>query len=331
MTMALIETLNPLPDPAAADVDQDRFNADLVAILATPRAATPLAGRSNHVTRRVALTGLAAAGVAAGTVIGWPFLPNHQPAAAHSATPSVLPGVLATGPSATTALQQLADTTERSTVPGRRGSAYSTWSLFTRVAGGEPVRSAVVPQDVVLTVNTDNSGHLLVRFGDAVNGDGTPATGADVPAAGSAVRNDAYLAGQVPLIYSQQLKPDPATLWSQLTAAHPIDQIGTGELFVALTDLYKEQTPDPPIRAQLLRFLGARTDVHSPGQVTDRAGRKGLAITVGASQPGGLPAQFALILDQQSGVLLGYEQILTTSAGKLDVTLPAVIDYTLFR
>ena len=330
MNMVLIEALNPVPDPAAA-VDADRCDADLNAILATTRTSHAVAGHTNHVTRRVVLTGLATAGVAAGAVLGWPFLPRHQPPAAHAATPSVLPGVLATGPSASAALQQLADTTERSTVPGRRGSTYSTWSLFTRVAGGEPVRSAVVPQDVALTVNADHSGRLLVRFGDAVNGDGTPATGDDVPAAGSAVRDESYPAGQVPLFYSQPLQPDPAILWSQLTAAHPVDQIGTGELFVALTDLYKEQTPAPLIRAQLLRFLAARTDVHSPGQVTDRAGRKGLAITLSASQPGGLPAQFALILDQQSGVLLGYEQILTTSAGKLDVTLPAVIDYTLFR
>lgn len=331
MTVTLIEALNPLPDSTGATVDQDRCDADLNAILAIPRPGAPVDGHADNVTRRAALTGLAAAGVAAVTVAGWPLLPGHQPAAAHAATPPVLPGVLATGPAASAALQQLAGTTERSTLDGRHGSVYTTWSLFTRVADSEPVRSAVVPQDVELTVNPDDSGRLLVRFGAAVAADGTPASGFDLPPAGSVVRDDSYTPGQLPLMYSQPLQADPDALWTQLTAAHPIEQLGTGELFVALTDLYKEQTPQPRVRAQLLRFLASRPDVRSHGELADRAGRRGMAVTAAASQPGGLPAQFVLIFDQQAGALLGYEQVLTADAGKLDVTLPAVIDYALFR
>ncbi len=100
---------------------------------------------------------------------------------------------------------------------------------------------------------------------------------------------------------------------------------------MAITDLYKEQVPDPAVRAQLLKLLGSRPDVLDLGTLRDRIGRAGLAIGVSSSQPGGLPARFVMVFDPTTGALLSYEQILTSSPGKLDVKIPSVIDYALFR
>ncbi|MFF0370602.1 hypothetical protein [Micromonospora sp. NPDC005087] len=41
----------------------------------------------------------------------------------------------------------------------------------------------------------------------------------------------------------------------------------------------------------------------------------------------GLPARYTLIVDPGTGAPLGYEEMLTSTAGKLNVTVPAVITY----
>ena len=62
--------------------------------------------------------------------------------------------------------------------------------------------------------------------------------------------------------------------------------------------------------------------------MTDRAGA-GLVAPL-ASDLGGLPDRRALILDPRTGTLLGSEELLTETAGALNVEIPAVIDYTAY-
>lgn len=323
--------LNPLAAGDESLIDEARREADLAQILATPRRAASGGWSDRQIPRRVAIGGLAAAGVASLLVVGTPLLPGSAPAPAYAATPPLLDGCLAAGRPATQALTLAAAAAQTSAVGGTLGSRYSTWSLFTRVVNDQPVRSAVVPQDVDFTLAADGSGHRTVRIGAAEFPAGYDASGFDVPAQGTVTRDEAYGPGQTPRVYEGALSAEASTLWAQLTNAHPVGELGTGELFVAITDLYKEQLPAAAVRAQLLRLLTTRSDVVDLGTLHDRAGRAGLGIGVSSSQPGGLPARFVMVFDPASGALLSYEQILTSSPGRLDVKIPSVIDYALFR
>ncbi|MFI1195774.1 hypothetical protein ACH4T9_21320 [Micromonospora sp. NPDC020750] len=66
--------------------------------------------------------------------------------------------------------------------------------------------------------------------------------------------------------------------------------------------------------------VGVAVVVRGPG----RARREAFSITSSAH---GLPAQYTVIVDPGSGALLGYEAVLTTTAGRLNVTIPAVTSY----
>ena len=65
------------------------------------------------------------------------------------------------------------------------------------------------------------------------------------------------------------------------------------------------------------------------GEVTDRLGRPGIAISVDTANSG-LPTRHTLIIDPFTGAVLGEEQMLTTDAGLLNVSVPSVISYTAF-
>ncbi|WP_256791998.1 hypothetical protein [Terrabacter sp. Ter38] len=326
-----LDLLKQLAPRDATVLDAARREEDLEKILATPRTGASTAGSGGGIPRRAVIGGLAAAGAASILVVGSPLLPGGKPAAAFAATPPVLDGCLAEGGPATQALTSAAASAVRSTLTGSLGSRYSTWSLFTRVVNDQPVRSAVVPQDVNFSLVEDGSGQRTVRIGTPEVPVGSEVSDFDLPTPGTVIRDEKYGPGQTPRVYAGALSAEASTLWDQLSQAHPISELGTGELFVAITDLYKEQVPDPAVRAQLLRLLASRTDILDLGTLRDRTGRAGLAVGVSSSQPGGLPARFVMVFDPASGALLSYEQILTSSPGKLDVKIPSVIDYALFR
>ncbi|MGC4796113.1 hypothetical protein ACLQ3H_18695 [Micromonospora saelicesensis] len=83
---------------------------------------------------------------------------------------------------------------------------------------------------------------------------------------------------------------------------------------------------NPAQRATTLRLLADLPGITVTGTVTDRASRAGETFSI-TSSAHGLPAQYTIIIDTESGALLGYEEMLTTTAGMLNVTIPAVITY----
>ena len=68
----------------------------------------------------------------------------------------------------------------------------------------------------------------------------------------------------------------------------------------------------------------------SLGTTKDRLGRAGWAFAMDHDH-GGLPVRTTLIISPQSGRIMAEEEMLTTSAGRLNVAIPAVISYTCFR
>ena len=324
-----LRDLNPVPDPLAAQ-DPARAAADLERILTLSRESAPPAPRPHHAHgRRLAVIGMASV-IALFLVVGLPWLPWRTASPAFATTPPLLAGELASGISGRAVageLDRLAAAAERSTTRGRVGSRYAAWDLTTRVHGAEPVRSAVVPLEVSLDVAGDGSWHRVAVYGRPVAGD---LHAADLPAPGEVESDETFAADRAPRIFPQRLAEDPSRLRDQLAAAHPIDRLGTAELFVAVTDLAKEQTPGPASRAALLRLLAEPDDVRSLGRLTDRDGRVGQGFAVDSDLTG-LPTRYVLIVDPVTGRLLASEQVLTERAGRLAVEVPAVISYVVFR
>jgi hypothetical protein len=73
--------------------------------------------------------------------------------------------------------------------------------------------------------------------------------------------------------------------------------------FDAITGLYRETYVDRSARAALLRLIAVQPGVMLLGEVTDRAGRKAIAVAV---TEGGV--RFSLLFDRKTGVLLASER-----------------------
>lgn len=334
----MLEQLRRL-DPAAHVPDQDldtRARADLQRLIARPVAVSP-AGRPRlwrPVVALVAATVLAALAVVAG-------VPGSmlRPDLAYAATPPLRGYEIAAGSDASDelrALQQrvkaLAQTPRGAPEPISVVRTES-WSLSSRIDDGEVVRSAVIPELSERRRNPDGSGSLRVVAGKpqfpgedyrrAWQIDGKPAR------EGTVVRDEAFGPGEFQSLFPAPLAEDPDVLLSQLSQAHPIDELGTVELLVAISDLYQEQTPTPAVRAALLDLLAQRRDVLALGEATDRAGRTGLAVAVD-SDYSGLPTRYIHIYNRDDGRLLATEQVLTERAGMLKVPVPSIKSYVVF-
>jgi hypothetical protein len=212
-------------------------------------------------------------------------------------------------------------------VPAAFTVRWSEWSLATRVAGRQ-VTSAVIPVQVSLTRQSDGSAELVRRtsapqFPDRASrerwvDEGRPA------AQPVTVAHERWAPGGFSLDASA-LPDDPARLLPALAVGHPIEQIG-----VAIADAYRSARLSPAQQAALFAFATSRAGLEPFGQVTDRAGRVGYALSV-ESDYTGLPTRYTAIFDPATGRLLDLEQTLTRSAGSLGVRVPATIGYTVFE
>jgi hypothetical protein len=173
-----------------------------------------------------------------------------------------------------------------------------SWSLFTRVDGRQ-VTSKVVPVDTESWRAPDESGRLIT--------DGEVTT---FPPGGFTRMWDGR-------------PPAAATAWLQI--GHPAAN-GPAETLIAVTDLARERVLTPAERAATLRVVAALPALTYRGTVIDRAGRAGEAFAIDSNYSG-LPTRYTLIVDPVDGRLLGFEQMLTTTAGLLRVAVPSVIGY----
>ncbi|MEV0796879.1 CU044_5270 family protein [Kribbella sp. NPDC050281] len=294
-----------------------------------PAAYVP--ARRGKVRRRAVLVGAAGAVAVAGAgvVVVDPF---GSGGVAMAATPPLLDAELAQGRPGKAALLALAATAAADkTLPGDAGShtvRMQAWNLSTAVDSKERVTSAIIPEDVSLTWNSDLSGRLVVRTGQPYSPD--PASHKDSVGKPGRVKGDqSWPPGRYQPMYRYPLPSDPARLLAVLKIGHDIDANGPGQLAGAVTDLYREATPAPAVRAAVLKILADHSNAVSLGAMTDRSGRKGRAFAVDSSY-GGLPNRHVLIFDPRTGRLWADETVLTKTAGRLNVRIPAVISYNLY-
>lgn len=225
--------------------------------------------------------------------------------ASHAPTP--------TGAAAT--LRSLARTV--SALPDDLGSgsvaqvSMQSWSLFTRIDGAQ-VQSVVVPQEETIRTQPDGTASVLREYayeGESHKEDFTTHDQLDYPFRG--------------------LSSEDNELARQLAVGHPASN-GTAGRFDSIVQAYRQAPVEPATRAAILRFVASSAGVETIGSVKDRLGREGVGFTVDSSYSG-LPTRYTLIFDNQDGRLLGYEEMLTSDAGKLNVRIPAVIAYIAFE
>ncbi|GAB3279117.1 hypothetical protein GCM10027589_05540 [Actinocorallia lasiicapitis] len=124
------------------------------------------------------------------------------------------------------------------------------------------------------------------------------------------------------------LSGDPKLLARQLAVGHPVAN-GPAERLIAVTDLLSSQILPPALQAALLKVLAAEEALVFQGDVTDRLGRRGIAIGVDSAF-GGLPTRYTLIFDSRTGALLAEEKALTGSPGSLGVAPGSLLSYSLW-
>jgi hypothetical protein len=312
---ALVAHLDPAADRYIDAAARPRGIALLEQVTGPEAPHNAVAGKSRRRHgHRLGVVAVASAGALLAVVFGViPHLGQTTPTA-YAATPRLLHyHASAEAQAAPLLLRQLADRADKQ--PGSPAGRYQfldieSWSLWTRVDSAGEGRSRVMPSTVQSWVADDGSGRT-VRVQDGR-------------------RESRILApGEWARMYDvATLSTNPAVLTDQLAVGHPIGN-GVAERFVAVTDLWKQEAPRPPLQAAMLRVLADQPELVNRGTVTDRAGRKGVAVSVDSAYSG-LPTRYTLILDPATGMLLDYEEMLTTTAGELNISIPSVIAYTVW-
>lgn len=324
-------------NPVAVEPGLDAWaRADLHRVLAEPVDRVSAARPRRVLVPRMARLAVVAVALALLTVAGSVFagagwLPFVSRSPAYAATPpplQVLPdadltdyGLAGPGGRALHAAAVLTALARRvETLPDDVGSGryaridLDGWALWTEV-DGQRVTSEVVPTSSTVWVAADGSGR--VRSVASPGGD---------PHRTDERFGPGGRRGWWPL---GSIETADDKLEAQLAVAHPV-QNGPAERFVAVTDLAGEQPLPPRTRSAILRFVARTPGLREPTMVRDRLGRTGVAVSVDSAHSG-LPTRYTLVFDPGTGVLLGKEDMLTETAGALNVPVPSVISYTAYR
>jgi hypothetical protein len=325
MVRRLVADHDPAAGLIAADAHADpQGHATLERILATPAAKT---GRG---ARRRWPGALLPAVVWAAIAVMFVFLVVRKVQAGSSAlaaTPAPLayhlPENAPSGRDLLLRLAAVAAVAERQPTTHGPTQAYAYvrtagWYLVTQVSGNH-ANSKVVASMRESWIAANGSDRWITR---RVPGDGSHVS---ATALGPQTSQDADASAGPPRL---RLSTVPAVIAHQLDIGHP-RSIGPVERFVSLTDLALNQPIAPRAQSAILRVLARSPGLIDTGNVTDRAGRPGVAVGLDSAYSG-LPTRYTLIFNPDTGSLLGEEETLLGSPGKLNVRPKSVIAYTAF-
>ncbi|MFY1623639.1 CU044_5270 family protein [Micromonospora sp. WMMD723] len=236
-------------------------------------------------------------------------------------------------PSAHGALLDLASVVSgRAVADEQRAGRFSfvqvgQWSLNLSSSRRDGTSVAVVPQVVSTWRAADGSGKVITVSLDPSEVGAQPTARTLVAAAEhKSGEIDVYSAGQLASVVTEPVPHDVNALAAALYAHQPREN-GPQSAVRAVADLYRTTTVDRQVRIAVLQFLASTDGVLLRGQVTDRLGRQGMAVSVDSSNGS---TRDLLVFDQDSGWLLAYESIFLKRPSRLPVKVPAVFSYVLF-
>jgi hypothetical protein len=311
-------------DPAAGLIASDAHSdprglATMKRILATPTARTGRGARRRW--RYAILPSVVWAAIA----VTFVFLVVRNVEAgspALAATPSPLayhaPEKARSGREVLLQLAAVAARQPSTTAPSEAYAYVRTagWYLHTQISGNR-ANSKVVASMRESWIAANGFARWITR---RAPGDGSPIS---ATALGPQIGRDA---GSGPP--RLRLSTVPAVIAHQLDLGHP-RRLGPVERFVSLTDLALNQPIPPRAQSAILRVLARSPGLIDSGEVTDRAGRPGVAVSLDSAYTG-LPTRYTLIFNPGTGSLLGEEETLLGNPGKLNVRPNSVIAYTTF-
>jgi hypothetical protein len=193
---------------------------------------------------------------------------------------------------------------------GRARYAYverETWHVVPD-ARGHPISRHVLPSVTQSWLAPDGSGRVVTT----TRGQREPTT------------SDVTLHAGPPL---PRLSTNEAVLAHRL-APGDLGSAVPARQFAAITDLTAAQPVPPHVQAAILRLLARIGTLVDAGAVTDRDGRRGVAVRLDSAYTGVMIGD-TLIFDPRTGSLLEADQTLIGKPPKnLDVPTGAVIAYT---
>lgn len=233
----------------------------------------------------------------------------------------------ATGEPAAIRLRQLAEAAAAtSPLPRTPGTVEhlrsAAWYLNSSISGGQTT-SAVEPQQQQSWRADDDSGRVVTRRQRL-------ASRSDLrdwlwPFGGSTTETVDFRPGAFSASWQGNVPTEVDHLRRWLIS-NPNSDTAPVRYLAEVAHLGSVRMLGPAQRSAALRMLADLPGITAAGTVSDRAGRRGEAFAI-ESDVHGLPVRYTLIVDPTSGAFLGYEEVLTTTAGALNVQVPAVIAY----
>lgn len=305
------------PFPAADALgDTERSDRALQLLSQLNRGTPPLdvaPGRTAVLTRRrVLLVAGIGAVVALGSATVYPGLTSPT---AYAATPPMLQyAPVDAKETPTNVLDGLADLARRQPPPAGSGPfAYihtQGWYLYTsQMTDGRTLDSRIEVSDRELWLAPNGAGRIEeTRAGQRTSVSARYEPGGLAPWTAPA--------GPVAGLQDRLVDQNPGR--------NPADWVS------AVKDIWNNQAVSPALQGALLNILATQPGLHLDGTVTDRAGRRGIVVSADGAAPGNGPrTRRVLILNPDTGMLLGFEEI-ALEAGGLPIKAPATIGYTLW-
>lgn len=185
------------------------------------------------------------------------------------------------------------------------------WVIDTRAAGGRTrLTTALLQYEHWLA--TDGSGRAI-------------AVTTRTPAVENPPTDDIYPPGASPVTPGRI--PDDAGLAHDRLNSITTLAAGPCAALQAFAELNQWQVPVRAARAALLNVLADTDGLTYHGTVSDRAGRPGFAVAATSNNGA---SRDLLLIDLTSGNLLTHEQTALQDPGKLGITAPTVLSYTLY-
>jgi hypothetical protein len=310
-----LRAADPAADTAGAYADPAARRA-LAAILATDPAAPaphrplrPLRPRLPRLPRLALAGAVVAAGVAAYVVVA-PTTPVTRPPRAEAATVPLLAFDPATRPARAVLLDLAAKAMGRpAPAAGRYDYVRTRGWYLDGTAGLHGYRADVDERS--FWVAADGSGRI-----DDVR---RPVAGGPPDTGPSGTFGAGGLTAPAPI---------PAERDALRTRLHADGSWDGAQWLDAVEGVWSQQVVEPASQAALLRALADLPGLTYRGEVADRAGRSGLAVTADTGRSG-LRERYVLVLDAETGALLDAE-VVALERADLPEDPPLTISYTLF-